>query len=89
MILVKDLKFHASLFLSRKHLGILLNNVLERKAAFLNYKRSFSVSSLKRYLQLFQGVFSGKTEMDESSNFLTKYTWLGDQKHPLQKWKFF
>ena len=27
------------------------------------------VFSLKRYLQVFQGVFSRKTEMDETSNF--------------------
>ena len=39
MILVKNLNFHACLFLKRKHLGILLNNVLETKPTFLNYKK--------------------------------------------------
>ena len=39
MILVKNLNFHASLFLFKKHLAILFNNVLERKPAFLNYKK--------------------------------------------------
>ena len=40
MILVKNLNFHASLFLFKeKNLAILLNNVLERKPGFLNYKK--------------------------------------------------
>ena len=39
MILVKNLNFHASLFLFKKHLAILFNNVLERKPCFLDYKK--------------------------------------------------
>ena len=39
MILVKNLKFHASLFLFKNNLAILFNNVLKRKPAFLNYKK--------------------------------------------------
>ena len=39
MIWVKNLNFHASLFLFTKHLVILFNNVLKRKPAFLTYKK--------------------------------------------------
>ena len=39
MILVKNRNFYACLFFYRKHLVILLNNILERKPAFLNYKK--------------------------------------------------
>ena len=39
MILVKNLKFHASLFLFKKHLAMLFNNILERKPCFLDYKK--------------------------------------------------
>ena len=39
MILVKNLNFHASLFLFKKHLAILFNNLLERKPCFLDYKK--------------------------------------------------
>ena len=39
MILVKNLNFHASLFLFKNNLAILFYNVLKRKAAFLNYKK--------------------------------------------------
>ena len=38
MIWVKNLNFHACLFLFKKHLAKLFNNVLKRKPAFLNYK---------------------------------------------------
>ena len=38
MILVKNLKFYACLFFYRKHLVILLNNILETKQACLNNK---------------------------------------------------
>ena len=39
MISVKNLNFHASLFVFKKHLAILFKNVLKRKPAFLNYKK--------------------------------------------------
>ena len=39
MIFVKNVNLYTCLFLQRKHLGILFDNVLERKQAFLNYKK--------------------------------------------------
>ena len=44
MVLVKNLNFHAGLFFIEKTPGYTVNSVLERKPAFLNYKRSFSKS---------------------------------------------
>ena len=39
MILVKNLNLHASLFLFKKHLAMLFNNVFEWKPCFLDYKK--------------------------------------------------
>ena len=54
MILVKNRNFYASLFFQRKHQVILLNNILEREPAFLNYKKVISKKS--KYLQFCKGV---------------------------------
>ena len=39
MIFVKNVNLYTCLFFQRKHVGILFDNVLERKQAFLNYKK--------------------------------------------------
>ena len=73
MILVKNLNFYPCLFFFKKHLAILFNNVLERKPAFLNYKRSFSKS---RKICIFaKGLthdFGQKFELPCMSVFLVK-----------------
>ena len=53
MILVKNLNFHPCLFFFKKHLAILFNNVLERKLAFLNYKKVILVKNLNFHAGLF------------------------------------
>ena len=54
MILVKNLNFHASLFLFKKHLAILFNNVLETKPTFLNYKKV--IFKMSKNLHFCKGV---------------------------------
>ena len=81
MILVKNLNFHASLFLFKKHLAILFNNVLKRKPAFLNYKKVVLKKAkkflfLQRVLLVSQpGVFGQKFELSSISVFLEKTPW--------------
>ena len=61
MILVKNLNFHASLFFERKHLATLLNNVLERKPAFLNYKKGLTHDFGQKFELSWISVFIEKT----------------------------
>ena len=62
----KNFNFHASLFLFKKHLAILFINVLNRKPAFLNYKKVILKKAkkfpfLQRVLLVSQpGVFGEK-----------------------------
>ena len=61
MILVKNLNFHASLFFERKQLATLLNNVLERKPAFLNYKKGLTHDFSQKFELSCISVFRERT----------------------------
>ena len=61
MIWVKNLNFHASLFFEREHLATLLNNVLERKPAFLNYKKGLTHDFGQKFELSCISVFREKT----------------------------
>ena len=73
MILVKNLNFHACLFFFKKHLAILFYNVLERKQAFLNYKKViFKKSKNLHFCNGLTHDFGQKFELSCMSVFLQK-----------------
>ena len=73
MILVKNLNFHASPFFEREHLATLLNNFLERKPAFLNYKKViFKKSKNLHFCNGLTHDFGQKFELSCMSVFLPK-----------------
>ena len=65
MLLVKNCTFYACLFIERKHPPTLPNNVLERKPAFLNYKKGIFARGLTH-------DFGQKLELSSMSVFLEK-----------------